>query len=123
VRIYLTSIFGIMRSSIELTKPARPTRKRAERSSLSFPEYGDVQVITLRTFLGKNSKPHTPDPDSTREYSHRWIVRGHWAWRHCSPENADEGEDCRKRVYIDPYVKGPEDKPLIIKDKLYAVVR
>lgn len=124
VRILLTSIFGIMRSSIELTKPARPVRKRAERSGLSFPEYGDVQVITLRTFLGKATKKsdHT-HPTEGVEWRHRWLVRGHWAWRRCNPENADTGEDCRKRVYIESYVKGPEDRPLIIRDKLYAVVR
>lgn len=124
VRILLTSLFGIMRSSIELTKPARAVRRRAERTEAKFPEYGDVQVITLRTFLGKAAKKsdHTP-PTEGVEWRHRWLVRGHWAWRRCNPENADTGEDRRKRVYIESYVKGPEDRPLIIRDKLYAVVR
>lgn len=123
-RILLSSIWGIMTQSLDSERPPRPIRRRAERTGLtSFAEYGEVRVITLRTFLNAASRPDRNVSKEEVEWSHRWIVRGHWAWRHCAEENADEGESCRKRVYIHPYVKGPEDKPLILKEKVYAVVR
>lgn len=125
IRLLLLSIWGIMTESVEIVRPPRAVHRRAERSGLSsYAENGDIRIITLRKFLdiagSKKPKNHLAEEV---QWSHRWIVRGHWAWRHCSQENADEGEINRKRVYIHPFIKGPEDRPLILKEKVYAVVR
>jgi len=58
--------------------------------------------------------------ESSVEWSHRWIVRGHWRWQPFKDEN---GKDAVKRIWIAPFMKGPDDKPLVITDKVYALTR
>ncbi|WP_157897336.1 hypothetical protein [Mycobacteroides franklinii] len=47
------------------------------------------------------------------EHDHRWVRRGHWAWRACG-----RGKTERRRVWIDEVVCGPADKPLIRRPKV-----
>jgi hypothetical protein len=73
-----------------------------------------VKIIELRTL----KRPGCPDGESDIEWTHRWIVRGHWREQWIPSRNAHEPR------WIAPYVKGPEDKPLVVADKtVYAVVR
>lgn len=39
------------------------------------------------------------------------IVSGHWREQPCGPNHGE-----RRRQWIAPYVKGPRDKPLVLKD-------
>ena len=85
------------------------TMKRFE-----LPSYVTVmqyrRTETLGEFVGESSV----------EWSHRWIVRGHWRWQ---PFKNDAGKDDVKRIWIAPFMKGPEDKPLVLTDKIYALTR
>jgi len=76
---------------------------------------GEVTVIQLR---------HIEYPEGTGEsevyWRHRWIVRGFWRWQ---PYKEENGEWARKRIWIDPYIKGPAGAPLKITKKVNAVVR
>jgi hypothetical protein len=56
-----------------------------------------------------------------RDYSHRWIVRGHMRNQPIGPRNAKGGQK-HIRVWIAPYVKGPEDKPLVLKDRVQLFI-
>ena len=56
-----------------------------------------------------------------REFSHRWIVRGHMRNQPIGPRNAKGGQK-HMRVWIAPYVKGPEDKPLVLKDRVQLFI-
>lgn len=81
-----------------------------------------VSVIHLR----RVSKHEDYEGESRTEWLHKWIVRGHWAWRRCSSEHPfaesyPGGLHCR--VYIEPYVKGPENKPLVQSQKVYSLDR
>lgn len=74
-----------------------------------------LKVVTLRREL-IGPVPHgTPGP---RDWSHRWMVSGHWANLAVGP-----GRTQRRRTWIPAYVKGPADKPLVIKDQVRAWVR
>lgn len=78
--------------------PARPFRKRAERAGVR----PLIRVVRLPRRVREPSGEHRDV-----EWQSRWIVRGHWRQQPWGPE--------RKRirpVWIAPYVKGPEDKPL-----------
>lgn len=93
----LTSQHGVS-ETVEHT-PSRPARKRAERANVN----PLVRVIRL---------PRHVRAQSSAEHGHvdwqsRWIVSGHWRQQPWGPE--------RKRirpVWIAPYVKGPDDRPL-----------
>lgn len=84
-----------------------------KRAGLILPEDSAVQVITLR-----KSRPlseHEIDGEGEkREYSHRFVVGGHWRNQWYPSKQRHEP------VYIYEYIKGPEDKPIVYKDKVFV---
>lgn len=50
------------------------------------------------------------------EWHHQWIVRGHWR-----NQAFGEGRKQRRPTWISPYVKGPEDAPMLGGEKVYMV--
>lgn len=54
----------------------------------------------------------------TVEWSKRWIVRGHWRLQPYGPERR-----LRRMRWIDPYVKGPDDKPLDTRATIWTANR
>lgn len=74
-----------------------------------------VRVVELRRKQAKAE--HSGEHDAV-DWSHQWIVSGHWRQQWYPSLNAN-----RPR-WIMPYVKGPEDKPLKPpRAKVFAVVR
>lgn len=96
----------------------RHERKRmAKTHKLAAPP--EVQVIALRRSYREPSGAETPRGEGgSREYSCRWIVSGHPRLQKVGPGRKDV-----KLIWIDPYPKGPEDKPLRVRKRVYAVVR
>lgn len=84
----------------------RAARRRCER--LGDPETC-VQIVDLRRIEHHNGGTDTRDVD----WSHRWMVDGHWR-NHYYPS---EGK--HRQIWIAPHVKGPEDKPLVIQERVY----
>lgn len=77
----------------------------------------------------QNSKRYQSDrPSQAQDWSHRWEVRGHFkhfrkgATYDANPDRRvlmPDGTDC-VRIWCPPYVKGPQDKPLIPKRRVIA---
>lgn len=99
----------------------RATGRRAKRANL--PQR--VQTIALRRKETRYLNPG--DHESGRvEWQHQWPVRGHWAWRHCGaehPEAEPYEKGHRVRVYVAPYWKGPEGKPIRLTEKVWDLSR
>lgn len=95
----------------------RAFAKRARRANIP----DRVTVVALR-----RSESH-PHGDGDVDWHHRWLVRGHWRWQHVSEHHPlaepDPDGGFRARVWVRPHVKGPEDKPLHLTDKVYALLR
>jgi hypothetical protein len=72
------------------------------------------RMIELRRHVGME-RGHG---ESVVEWSHRWLVRGHWRWQAYGP-----GRTERRRIWIAPFVKGPEDKPFAVTDRVYDLRR
>lgn len=126
----IVALFRLLNQTVlvETTQPPidRSTRRRTERKDMT----PAVTAVALR----RRKKPtgtETEDPDAeaaTRkvEWKHQWLVRGFWQWRHCGPAHpaAEEYEKgYHAKVYIAPYWKGPNDKPIHISDKVYNLIR
>lgn len=88
--------------------PDRSSRRRHQRAGLEPPE---IRTIALR----RSERPATPAGESTREFHHRWVVRGHWR-KHWYPSI-----EAHRPIWIAPFIKGPEDAPLLGGDKVYTV--
>lgn len=88
-----------------LRKPLR--RSLIRRQLLPQP----VSVIQLRR--------RAPGPETGVSYtlSHRFVVRGHWR-RQWYPS-----EKRHKSIYISPFIKGPENAPLLSRERVNAIVR
>lgn len=80
----------------------RHHRKRLEREH-NVSIASDVKVIQLRRSESQSNPPSAAEGEQI-DWSCRWIVGGHW--------RNQPYKDERKLIYIMPYVKGPEDKPL-----------
>lgn len=79
-----------------------------------------VKVIQLRR-SERHTSERTGEPDeATRQYMCRWVVDGHWRNQACGVRFSQ-----RKLIYVLPYVKGPDDRPLMTdkRDRVFAVNR
>lgn len=72
-----------------------------------------VRVVDLRR------KTHSGEPgtEASREYYHRWIVRGHWR----NQWYAKVGDN--RPIWIAPHIKGPEGAPLLGGEKVHRLCR
>lgn len=95
---------------IERREPDRPMRRRIERMGRPA---SPVLIVTLRREASQRAEPS----DSLIEWTHRWIVRGHWRNQWYPTQEA------HRAIWIDPYVKGPEDAPLVVRERVAAVSR
>lgn len=73
----------------------------------------DVRVVRLR----RTEKPREGAKEGAREWQHRWVVKMHKV-RQWYPS-----EQRHKVIYRGPYVKGPDDKPLLGGETVWALVR
>lgn len=92
----------------------RGTRRRFERSGAEPPP--PVSVVQLRRPAGASKGNADGSPV---DWSHRWIVGGHWSNYWVGPR---EGERRLEPRWIAPYIKGPDDKPLVT-DRVYELLR
>lgn len=72
-----------------------------------------VRVVRLR-----RSEQRESDQSRNVDWSCKWVVDGHWRMQWFPSEGV------HKPVYIDSYVKGPEDKPLKARpETVFSVVK
>lgn len=92
-------------------KAERHSRKRLARSGSPLAER-EVRFVTLRRVDHKGQHG-----EREVEWSHRWIVDGHWRnqWH--------PSRKAHRQKYIMAHIKGPNDKPLVLKDVVNLVVR
>lgn len=104
------------RTMTQLTDAAlpRPVRRRSQRAGVA----ASVNVVYLRRPEHERSDAeHDPDKPAV-EWSHRWIVSAHPRLQPYGP-----GRSMRKLIMVPPHVKGPDDKPLVVKPTVKAWVR
>ena len=86
-------------------RPDRATRRRMGR------EYGEHErLITLITLRRKSVKKDDEEPQKI-EWNRRWVVQGHWR-KQWYPKS-----QTHDYIYIHEYIKGPEDKPLVLSER------
>lgn len=91
----------------------RGTRRRLERAGERAD--GKYRVVTLRTLRDADAGGVEGGDGEKRTHDHRWIVEGHWRRQPYGP-----GRTLRRLQYINPYVKGPEDRPLKVRETIHA---
>ena len=92
-------------------QPSRQVQRQLERKNVPLKQ---VSVIRLRHLGAKGNG------EATVNWSHRWVVRGHWRQQRCKDEN---GAWTTRPVFIHPYIKGPEDAPLLVRTHVNHLIR
>lgn len=90
----------------------RASRRRADREGRQEPP--SVTVIELRRPVDSGA---SEGAHHDVDWSHRWMVGGHWR------NQFHPSDGSHVPTWIAPYVKGPEDKPLVVKDRVFAWTR
>jgi hypothetical protein len=72
-----------------------------------------VKVTLLRRY--SDTPPHGL---AEVNWAYRWEVKGHHRWQRVGP-----GREQLRRVWVKKHVKGPADKPLVVRDSVTALVR
>lgn len=109
----LRATWTLMGQSLSISEPVegeRAERRRWGRSGL-IPQ--PVLVVRLRRL----SKHGDVAQEDSPTWSHRWIVSGHWRNQWLPSRSA------HRLQWIAAHVKGPESAPLVVKDRVTALVR
>lgn len=95
-------------SEVTTEKPRPRARRRARRRLIDDTA---VRVVRLRrversrqVHVGERARP---------DWQHRWIVNAHWTQQAYGP-----GRSLRRLQWISAYEKGPQDKPLKVREKV-----
>jgi hypothetical protein len=104
-------LMGQTLSSVTDAHIDRATHRRMKRANITPAR---VRIITLRRARAVTEERG----ESSREYHHRWIQRGHWRQQPCGP-----GSRSRKPTWIAPQLKGPEGAPLLGGEKVHVLKR
>lgn len=113
-RRLLSTFWALASQKIVIESRERPGGRAAARQAAREGRVLDeVRVIRLR-----EPTSHTATGTSgSIEYSHRWLVGAHWR----NQWYPKKGQHAPK--LIEAYVKGPEDKPLKVRETVRALVR
>jgi len=101
--VFVISLFAFMNqpfSTVESRRLPRSNRRRLQRETgIEDPK---INIISLRRAQHTNGQ----SKGGTREWSSRWLVKGHWRSQYYPSKQKNSP------LWIMPYVKGPQDKPL-----------
>jgi len=93
-----------------LTREVAVSGTRGERRRVAR-ELPGLRVLQLSSGASVRS---TDEPGKV-EWQRRWMVRGHWRLQPYGPKHS-----LRRMRWIDPYVKGPEDKPFDARSTVWT---
>jgi hypothetical protein len=108
----LISTWLLMDQPIVSTEPEplpRQIRRAIQRSGREVPT---VRVVKLRP-AKRPPQLEPEDPGNSRNYQHRWVVRGHWR-NQWYPSRSDH-----KPIYVPTHLKGPEGAPFAGAEKVF----
>lgn len=101
-------------SRVENCKAPRSLARRGHREGV----VPAVRYVTLRREeIGSEKDLESVSSKGSINWTHRHMVSGHWKRQWYG------GIGEHRRIYIAPYIRGPQDKPLIIKDTVYGWVK
>lgn len=109
---YQQALWAFMRQEIAAREPVWTRRSVAKQLQRRQLRTDPVTLIKLR-----RRAPGPERGDRTFEYSHQFIVKGHWR-RQWYPS-----EQRHRQIRIHPYLKGPDGAPMLNREHLYGVVR
>ena len=94
--------------------PRQARRQRARQRSAPPDE-----VVVIRLRRARVERDGAEAREDSVEWTRQWIVRGHWRNQHYRTLGSKDDPQAHRQIWISPYVKGPEDKPLVIVKRAF----
>ena len=118
---HIKVFFRLCQQQIAVSYRQRASRPVWKRARATWKDIKEVVVFTLRR---ASNTPEYEGEERDVQWSHRWIVQGHWR-NQPYVEKTDQGDKrtIYRQIWISPYVKGPDGKPLIFKRRAFELVR
>lgn len=110
---WLVATWRLMQQSLATVREEEPTRQVKRQLQRRNQEAPRVSVIALRR------KTHPTPGEREVEWTHRWIRRGHWRQQ----PYKENDQWVKRAIWIHPTICGPEDKPLLVRDRVYSLKR
>lgn len=111
--MFIWSFFAFIQQTvaqISCMRPPRSFRRAFQRLELPAP---DLNIVELRKTIHQKKEGDSEEVD----WQYCWTVRGHWR------KQWYPSDQVHRPLWINPYVKGPEDKPLKPSSNLIFTVR
>jgi hypothetical protein len=105
---WLMTFFRLLQEAWARIEPAvldRPTKRRLARMGVA------PRTIKVLSLPRREHGPSTGS-NTNREWTHRWVVDGHWRNQWYPSQNRHAPK------WIHAHLKGPDDKPFLPKDKI-----
>lgn len=113
-QVQLQAIWRLLNQTLAIRTRERAPRQFLRRALKAKLPNEHVTVVRLR----RPSSEHERDEATFVNWTHRWVVGGHWRNQWYASINL------HRQIWISPYVKGPEELPLIVnKARIFALVR
>lgn len=112
---YVVALFEMLGQTVVTTteeRPERAVRRRAIKRGVVDP--GKITVVTLR----RQAVGDHPVRERSVDWTHRWVVAGHWRRQPYGPRRS-----LVRKIWINDFIKGPEDRPLVVGTKVYDLRR
>jgi len=103
-------LLGQPLSEWEQQEPPRQMQRQAEHTGHKIRTIRTVALRRPQSDSGNGERYH-------RDWSHRWMVSAHWRRQWYASEQR------HRSILIGPYVKGPDCKPLVLKQRAFRWVR
>lgn len=110
---FLLTIWRLMQQTLARVTTEDEHPKWARRDALKA-KVPDTRVHVIQLRRRESHATGTGAP-----LTHRFPVRGHWARRWCGPQE----NRVLRAVFIHPYIRGPEGTPIIVRDRVNALIR
>lgn len=117
IMAWLVSALRIMQTPIaDVRRQGLPAAMRKDLAKR--PHRFKNKAVTVIEFRRRTSEFAS---HGEREFSHRWLRRGHWRKQWYGSEKT--GDRRQVRIWIHPTICGPEDKPVLLRQHVNALVR
>jgi hypothetical protein len=109
-RVFFRLVMQRLTETVVLPSAPRAVRRRHQRAGYEMPRYS---VVRLR----RHSRPGASDEEAERKWKlrYRTITHGHWRqqWYPSIQQH--------RQIWIDDFVRGPEDAELVIRPRIFDV--
>jgi hypothetical protein len=107
-----------LRQRILIGIDAHIERHQGKRAALALERPARVSAVKVINLRRADSAPSSGVGATAVDWACRWIVDGHWR-RQWHPSR-----QCHELQYIEPYIKGPADRPLRLPEQtVYRIAR